>query len=285
MSNFNQEAYDRAISRRDLAKTDLEELAQQVDDGEIEEDTAAGLRSGYNTELGAAEAELAKLGTPPAQKKAQSKPAASKSSTKRAPSEAGQSESTGFNSRWLVGAGILIVAIVQIIVSVQNSAEPDALVGGAMPGATGTGGEGDPCAEMAEAVDQHPGNALRLALGDCYSDVGNAMAALEHYRAVAESSEATPVEIGRANVGLGYMNLQIGEMQKSADYMTAALEADDTNIEAHYFLGMMLIYDLDDPTGGVPHLESVLESPDLPPSVIQDIETALGVAQGTGDSS
>ena len=63
MSNFNQEAYDRAAGRRDLVRTDLEELAQQVDDGEIDEATAAGLRSGYETELAAAEAEIAKLGS------------------------------------------------------------------------------------------------------------------------------------------------------------------------------------------------------------------------------
>ena len=54
MSNFNQEAYDRATGRRDLARTDLEELAQQVEDGELDEETAAGLRSGYETELAAA---------------------------------------------------------------------------------------------------------------------------------------------------------------------------------------------------------------------------------------
>jgi tetratricopeptide (TPR) repeat protein len=275
--SFNREAYDEAIARRDLARTDLDELAQQVEDGEIDEETASGLRSGYETELAAAEADLAKLGTPPSVKK----PRVEKPSTKRAPSERDQQPKTGFNSRWLVGAGILIVALVMIIISVQNSSEPESVAGGDFPG---TGSATDPCAEMADAVDQHPGNALRLALADCYTESGNAMAALEHFRTVVDSTEATPVEVGRANVGLGYLNLQIGELTNAAEYMRSALAADATNIEANYFMGMMLVYDLGDPAGGVPYLETALAAPGLPESVVQEIETALAVAQGEGGS-
>ena len=45
MSGFDQETYDRAAERRDLALTDLEELTVQVADGEIDYSTAAGLRT------------------------------------------------------------------------------------------------------------------------------------------------------------------------------------------------------------------------------------------------
>lgn len=274
--SFNREAYDEATARRDLARTDLDELAQQVEDGEIDEETASDLRSGYEMELAAAEADLAKLGTPPSVKK----PKADKPSTKRAPSERDQRPRTGFNSRWVVGAGVLIVALVVIIISVQNSSEPEPPVAdGNLPG---TGTASDPCAEMAAAVDQHPGNALRLALADCYTQSGNAMAALEHFRTVADSTEATPAEVGEANVGLGYLNLQIGQVTNAADYMRSALAADAANIEANYFLGMMLVYDLGDPAGGIPYLETTLAAPGLPESVVLDVEAALAVARGEG---
>ena len=284
MSGFNQEAYDRAVARKDLARTDLEELAQQVDDGEIDEETAAGLRGGYEAELAAAEADLAKLGTPPKAKK--SKPAATApASTKRAPSEEGQTEakSGGLNKRILAGAGILVAALVIILISVQNSSEPDPpAASGSMPaGATGA----DPCEELAAALTDHPDNGFRLALADCYSQTGNAMSAIEHYKAVADGTDASPAEAAEANVGLGYLNLQIGELENAAGYMETALQSDPTDVEAQYFLGMMLIYDLGDPDRGISYLESVLEVPDLPESVIVDIETALALAQGDGTGS
>jgi tetratricopeptide (TPR) repeat protein len=276
VSNFNQESYDRAVARQELALTDLEELAQQVDDGEIDAATAAGLRSGYEAELGAAEAELARLGPPPTPKKSPGQ-----GSTKRAPSEKGQParKSSDLNTRLLVGAGILIVALVVILISVQNSAQPDpAAVGTQVTTASGE----DPCAELADALTSHADNGFRLALADCYADVGNAMSAIEHYRTVADAEGATDGEVARANVGLGFLNLQIGELTKAADYMRVALERDAANIEAQYFLGMMLVYDLGDPAAGAPYLESVLATPDLPETVVLEIQAALDVAAGEG---
>lgn len=285
MSGFSQEEYDRAIARRDLARTDLDELAQQVEDGEIDEETAAALRGGYETELTAAEADLAKLGSPPNPKKAKPAAADPAKSTKRAPSESGQSEQKagGLNTRLLVGSGILIAALVIILISVQNSSEPDPpAAAGQMPG--GAPGA-DPCAELAAALTDHPDNGFRLALADCYTQSGNAMSAIEHYRAVTDNTGATASEAAEANVGLGYLNLQIGELQKAADYMETALAAEPAHVEAQYFLGMMLVYDLGDPDRGASYLESVLEAPNLPEAVIVDIETALAVAQGEGTGS
>ncbi len=281
MSSFNHEAYERAVSRRDLARTDLDELAQQVDDGEIDEATATELRAGYESELAAAEAELAKLGTPPAAKQPVAKPPTAPASPPRgrAPSEQGKgARAGGLNTRLLVGAGVLIVAVVLILFSVQNSSEPEPTAGAPM----GTAADGtDPCAELAAALETHEDNGFRLALADCYTQTGNAMSAIEHFRFVAEDADATDLEAAQANVGLGYLNLQIGEVQAAADYMTTALERDSDNLEAQYFLGMILIYDLGDPAGGVSYLESVLQTPDLPEAVVTDIETAIAEATGT----
>ena len=57
------------------------------------------------------------------------------------------------------------------------------------------------------------------------------------------------------------------------------METDPVNLDAQYFLGMLLVYDLDDPAGGVPYLETVLEAPNLSDDVVLGIEKALAFAQ------
>lgn len=280
MSSFNREAYERARSRLEVARNDLEELEQQVEDGEIDEDTAAGLRAGYEAELQSAEAALAAAGTPPAKppkKKAKAEDPAKPASKKRAPSESLEKapSGSGWNKRILVGGGILIAAVVFILLSVQGSAEPEPSA--APPTAANTDTATDPCAELAAALTDHADNGFRLALARCYTDTGNAMSAIEHYRAVADDSEATPEQTSQANVGLGYLNLQIGELNTAADYMEVALAADPTSLEAQYWLGLMLIYDLGDPERGVSYLESILATPDLPAETVQSIEEAIQI--------
>ncbi len=277
MSNFNQEAYDRAIGRRNLAKTDLEELAQQVEDGEIGDSTAAGLRAGYEAELAAAEAALASLGKPPTPKKA--KPAADEvgSSPTRAPSEQGQEKSAGLNSRWLVGAGILVAALVVILISVQNSSEPEQTAAPTFPQSAG-------CAELEAAMDAHPGNEFRLAVADCYAEVGDAMSAISYYQAVLDG-DPTDMEKASASFGLGFLNLQIGRMPEAADLFKVATENDDQNYDAKYWYGMMLIYELDRYADGVPYLEEVLALPNLDPDTIANIEEALAFEGGEDQGS
>ena len=277
MSGFDQETYDRAAERRDLALTDLEELTVQVADGEIDYSTAAGLRTDYEAELAAAEAELAKLATAPVSEKP-SVSGRSTDLTKPEPSENAQAESqpSGLNKRLLVGAGLFMVALVVILISVQQSSEPDPT---ATESVLGAPADEDPCSELEAALSDHADNAFRLALADCYMGAGNAMSAIEHYRSVTESDTATTGEASQASVGLGVLNIQIGEFAYAADYMRTALETDPVNLDAQYFLGMLLVYDLDDPAGGVPYLETVLEAPNLSDDVVLGIEKALAFAQ------
>lgn len=277
MSNFNQEAYDRAAGRRDLVRTDLEELAQQVDDGEIDEATAAGLRSGYETELAAAEAEIAKLGSPPSVKKTKTAPPVAKASTKRAPSEQGETPKSGLNTRLLVGAGILVAALVVIVISVQNSSEPDQTAAPLDPNF------GSSCADLEASMDNHPGNEFRLAVADCYSSEGNAMPAITHYRAVLDA-DPTDLETSSASFGLGFLNMQIGQMVEATELFKTATETDDLNYDAKYWYGMMLIYEAGQPAEGVSYLKEVLTLPNLEPDTIANIEEAFAVAEGAGGS-
>ena len=277
MSNFNQEAYDRAIDRRDLARTDLDELVQQVDDGEIDNSTAAGLRAGYEAELATAEAALATLGKPPTPKKSKPAPAASEPSTKRAPSEEGQEQKAGFNTRWLVGAGILVAALVVILISVQNSSEPEPTAAPDVP-------QSSNCGELEDAMGAHPGNEFRLAVADCYAGVGDAMPAISHSQAVLDGSP-TDIEKASASFGLGFLNMQIGRMPEAADLFKTATENDSQNYDAKYWYGMMLIYELDRYADGVSYLEEVLTLPTLAPDTIANIEEALAFGNGEDQGS
>lgn len=280
MSNFNQEAYDRAISRRDLVRTDLEELAQQVEDGEIDGDTAAGLKGGYEAELAAADKDLSKLGTSPKPKK--DKAVSSPESTKRTPSENGQPAASGggLNYRLLVGAGILVVALVVIIFSVQNSSEPEPTAGPIDANAA----QGSSCAELEDVLEQHPGNEFRLVVADCYVDTGDAMSAIGHFQGVL-ASNPTIVESAAASFGLGFLNMQIGQVVEASEFFKTATETDSQNYDAKYWYGMMLIYELDRPTEGVPYLEDVLTLPSLAPDTVASIEEAIAVARGDGAGS
>ncbi len=277
MTNFNQEAYDRAVGRRELARTDLEELAQQVEDGEIDASTAAGLRTGYEAELAAAEATLAALGKPPAPKKTPPAGKQSGSSPALSPAEQGREDTAGLNRRWLVGAGILIAALVVILISVQNSSEPEQTAAPTFPQSAG-------CAELEAAMDAHPGNEFRLAVADCYAETGDAMSAISHYQAVLDG-DPTDIERASASFGLGFLNLQIGRMPEAADLFKVATENDDQNYDAKYWYGMMLIYELDRYADGVPYLEEVLELPNLDPDTIANIEEALAFEGGGNQGS
>jgi tetratricopeptide (TPR) repeat protein len=257
--------------RKQMALRDLAELEEQVENGELDEETAAPIRASYASELGMAEAALSKLGPAPKQ---QGQGQKARKETIKPASERDEPQGRSLN-RMLIGTGAVLIAFAVVLVAVTQSANDDPVTDTTPAGAVGA----DPCAEMAAAVDQHPGNALRLALAECYLDSGDAMQSITQFRTVLDSAPS-PEESTQASIGLGFLNLQIGEVDNASQYMRDALDTDPDNIDAKYWLGMMLVYDLDDPEAGALLLEDVLAVPDLPESVVTEIEEAISLATG-----
>lgn len=256
------------------AQRDLEELAEQVDAGEIDETTAVRLEAGYRRELAEAQRLLAEIRGPERQAPAR----------KRGPvvSEDGGAtprRASGSPRNVLVGMLVAMVALTVVIV-IAGRGDDD---GGAAAPATTQGPEigssGDPIADMEAAVAAHPeSNEMRLALAGMYFDLGQYLPAMEHYLAVLENDPA-PDEESVALARVGWMAYVTDQPATAVEYFNAALAIDPAYGEAKLFLGVVLLYGMEDPEAAVPVLEEVLAFPDLPEQLRPDVERMLAEAR------
>ncbi|MDH5616261.1 MAG: tetratricopeptide repeat protein, partial [Acidimicrobiia bacterium] len=136
--------------------------------------------------------------------------------------------------------------------------------------------------QLEEVIAQNPEiNAMRLALADRYFDEESFSKALDHYLTVAENNP-TPAEEGRALSRIGWMAYITGQPEAAEQYLRTSLTADPTNDETKLFLGFVLLYGLGDADGAIPWLEEVAAIPNLPPSLLAQVEAALDEARGEG---
>ena len=237
--------------RRRHALRDLEEVEEQLAAGELDEETAARLRAGY-------EAELQSLESAPARAAEDSTPVGSR--------------------RALIGALLIIGAFTAVILAasqVFRSDDPSGAAGGGVDVArTDTAG----IDELEEIVASHPDSpGMALALADAYFEQGDFSSALGHYLDVLEKQPA-PLEEGRALGRIGWMAYLTGQVDASSSYLTASLESDPGNAENKLYLAMVRYEGQGDAAGAIPLLEDVLEVPNLP-------DPMRGVVQGVLDEA
>ncbi len=254
---------DRLLQRREVVTRDLAELSVQLDEGEIDENTAERLREGYQTELATLEAELNALPSP----------------VKEAPTDVEQPEpaepSTRSPARMVAGTLIVAVVVAAVIGFVMRDAEPD-------PGGSSTAPGGlivDPASvsneELEAVIAANPNiNGMRMALADRYFEAGDYSPALGHYLYIADNAP-TPAEETKVLARIGWMAYRTGLADEAASYLDASLTVDPANAEAIVFRGFVSLYGLDDPAAAIPQLEAALELPNLSDNVIGQIEDAL----------
>lgn len=251
--------------RRANARRDLEELAEQVELGEIDEATAALLRAGYEQEL--ADAEQA--------------PA-----TPRVPADGGRGGGPLSPRRAVAGAVTIIALFTVAILFIGGDTEPTRQ--GAAAGAAAEPAPLPPIdgarslTAMEEAVAADPERIdLRLALADAYFQERQYSAALTHYLTVLESDPDAAdesVALGR----VGWMAFITNQHDAARQYLEGSLAADPTHVEGKLFLGYVLFYGFDDATGAVPLLEEVLAATGLTAEVRADVEGTLAAARAAG---
>ncbi|NIA24957.1 MAG: tetratricopeptide repeat protein [Gammaproteobacteria bacterium] len=252
----------RLTERRDLIARDIQELADQVDAGEIDEATAQDLRARYEQDLAEAEAQLNELPAEP-------------SAPEEAPIETPeQGRST---KRILIGAGILVAAFTGILVLVISSAQTS-------PPVSNTASQSDAGAtaleQMKAAVAANPDIIeMRLALADQYFEADDFSNALDQYLMVLDQNP-TDGEASHTLARVGWLAYVTGQNEAAVDYIDQALKKDPTNLEATLFLGIINLYGLEDPEAAIPLLEEVLAEPNLPPQLRVNIENALEEAKG-----
>ncbi len=269
---------DRILERHELAVRDLRELEEQVESGEIDVDTAARLRAGYQRELEQVEAALGEL--PPTE----SRPASPPLERPAEQPAAGSERATEGRSprRVAVGSILLLASLTLIIFFAARDTEPDP-VG---PGAAAAPGEltVDPAAvsneELEAVVAANPDiTAMRMALADRYFEAEEYGASLDHYLYIAENTQ-DPREESKALARVGWMAYITDQAEAAAQYMEQSLLADPTNAEAILFRGFVTMYGLGDPEAAIPQLEAALDLTNLSDNVISQINDALDEARG-----
>jgi len=252
----------RLTERRDLIARDIQELADQVDAGEIDEATAQELRARYEQDLAEAEAQLNEL------------PTESSTTEEATVEEPQQGRST---KRILVGAGILVAAFTVVLVLVISSTQTSPPASNAASPINPSSAE---LQQMEAAVAANPDIIeMRIALADQYFEANDFSNALNQYLAVLDK-DPTDAEASHTLGRVGWLAYVTGQNEAAVQYIDQALKRDPTNLEATLFLGIVDLYGLEDPESAIPLLEKVLAEPSLPPQLRADIETALEEAKG-----
>ena len=296
MNGPSDAARNAMEARRDHARRDLEEIAQQVEDGEIDAGTAATLEAGYRADLEKAEAALAEMPAPEKKRTpaaSSGKPAA-KAARKPSPSkqvkapEEDEDSPPAFPVKGLVGLGAAAAVLTVLILVIANlGGDDEGMPASAMPPASEGQTEmpldpNDPLGQMAAAVAANPEvNGMRLALASALFERGEYMPAMEHYLFVLENEPTTQEEaISLARVG--WMAHVTGQPETARDYLHAATELDPNYGEAKLFYGVVLLYGIGDAEAALPVLEEVLQLPDLPESLRPEVEAMLADARAGG---
>ncbi len=135
--------------------------------------------------------------------------------------------------------------------------------------------------QLEAVVAQNPDiNAMRMALADRYFEEENYGKALDHYLTIAENNP-TPAEEGRALTRIGWMDNSNRPTGGRRAWYTS-LTIDPTNDETKLFLGFVLAVRNSRIQTACSWLEQVAEIPNLPPTILSQVETALNEARNGG---
>jgi tetratricopeptide (TPR) repeat protein len=260
--------------RRDSVRRDIEELALQVDEGEVDPETAERLRTSYERELDALNASLGERGDEmPA---APPRPAEPEPILEPEPIPEPREGRARSTNRAVTGGVLLLGALAVIMYFAVQSAEPD----DAPPGGAATGDLiVDPATvsneELEAVVAANPDvTAMRMALADRYFEAEAYGASLDHYLNIAENS-SDPRERSKALARVGWMAYITDQAEAADEYLVRSLEADPTNSEAILYRGFVTLYGLEDAEAALPQLEAAQQLTNISQGVIDQIDDAL----------
>ncbi len=260
-----QEERARLTERRDIISRDIQELAEQVETGEIDESTAADLRAHYLQDLAEVEARLIELPKEQRPKETGEATKVDATSSTEAPIQQGWSP-----RRVLTAGGILVAAFTVILVVVLTSANNSS--------PTQTTAANDISATLQQleaAVEANPDVVgMRIALADEYFAADDLSSALDSYLKALDSNP-TDVEASHVLGRVGWLSYVTGQPEVAVDYLNQSLEKDPTNLEATLFLGIDYLYGLEDAEKALPLLQQVLADPDIPTDLKTQIQTAI----------
>jgi tetratricopeptide (TPR) repeat protein len=246
-------------------EADLAELDEQVEAGEIDEETAAGLRVNYRSEADGLRDRLARFdGAAAASQDADAAVAVPVPGRSR--------------RRMLIGGAILAVGgivIAAVAITSANSSPSNAVAGVAAEDAEGLASVSSE--EMEEVVAANPEIVgMRLALARRYFEAGEFDQAIDHYMIVLEQ-EQDPEAL--ANVG--WMTYLSDRPDVALGYLERAIALEPNFAQAYWFLANIR-YALGDTEGAIEPLEQLLAFDAVPDEVRREAEAALAALREEG---
>lgn len=239
------------------AHADIEAVAEQVADGELDPETAAELTARYQSEIAALERRI------------EEEPASDR-----------------LDRRRVVGTLLLIGAFVLVSIVAFGAIRPRQ--GGFVTGDGVDGVELDSVSnEQMEAViaanaDLPQVAGMEVALGDRYFDEGAYSDALPHYLSALDG-QLDGTRRARALARVGWMTFASGRADLAELYLGEALETDPGYQESRLFLGLVLL-DGGRAREALDQLEPLLASGALPDELRPDVEAAVELARAQAES-
>ena len=274
---------DRLVERRDLVERDLEELAAQVAEGEIDDVTADRLRGTFQAELDALEAALRSQPEPPPDGAGAAQVTAGRrqrvGSSPQPPAAPESPSGEPRSPRRIVAGAVLLIVLFSVAIALAardatDDAEPQSSPGELLVDPASVSDE-----QLEAVVAANPNiNGMRMALADRYFAGEDYGAALDHYLYIADNNP-TAAEETKALGRVGWMAYRTGLAEEADQYVAASLAIDPHNPEALVYRGFVTLYGIGDVAAAIPQLELALGLPNLSTNVISQIDDAIADAR------
>ena len=241
MSNTPQE------ERLAQVEADIGDLDQQVEQGELDAETAEVLRSRYRKER------------------------------ERLLEEGEEDSISALSGRRLLGIGFLLVATIGIALWLiaANTDDRSGIEGVAQDVASGEGVNLDDISneQMEAVIAQNPDiPGMRLALADRYFTAGEFSDALTHYMYVLQTLD---VKDPTALANVGWMTYLSNEPDVAESFVEESLEVQPDGGIAFWYLANIRFHGLDDAAGALQPLQQLLGYDNLPDRLRGEAETLL----------
>ncbi len=246
----------------DQALRELVELDRQVDDGEIPDAAAAGLRDRYETTAARALAALDTVDEQPP-----SEPAKPRRSRGRVAAYT------------LTAIAAVIAAAVLLPLSVGERPDGGFVTGNEIGAPAAPALSRAPAtvsnAELEAVVADNPGViGMRLALAQRYVDQGDYERAAEHYAEALRRDPGNPA----AQAHFGWLLLQVGRPVEAMEWVDRALAAPQPPLDALWFKANIALRGVNDPATALAALDRMRQR-DLPSTVAQQVDELAAAAR------
>jgi len=256
---------------------DLAEIDEQVQLGELDDDTANRLRSAYRSERSSLEDQLASI-----EASGSTADDGDKVDADGPPARQGRSRRRSIAGTAIVGSAVIAVAVVAVF-SLQERTPAGEMSDGVatevasdvMEGQTGVDLDSVTAEQMEVVVAQNPDiPGMRIALANRYLEEGNLEGALYHYEIALEQEPDEPSTVA----WVGWLTFLLGDPEGAEPYVVRAIEIEPEYPQAYWFLANIR-YESGDLEGTIVPVEKLLTY-ELPEEVREEAVTMLAEARG-----